>query len=84
MSHFSAKDNRRQFGDRHGRYLLLIISLLLLVREVFTTANINDTTKQNDERLWYPLVVLPEYLAVVCYAISGLVPTRAALKEAQR
>ncbi|KAJ7686937.1 hypothetical protein B0H17DRAFT_1070998 [Mycena rosella] len=72
------------FGDRHGRYLLCVISLLMLIREVFLTATMNDASKQNNERLWYPLVALPEFLAVICYAISGLVPTRAALKDAER
>ncbi|KAF7353407.1 hypothetical protein MSAN_01529700 [Mycena sanguinolenta] len=75
--------SRRSWGDQHGRYLLLIISILMLVREGFLTATINNSTKQNDERLWYPLVALPEFGAVICYAVSGLVPTRKALKEAQ-
>ncbi|KAF7353381.1 hypothetical protein MSAN_01526700 [Mycena sanguinolenta] len=74
---------RRSWSDRHGRYLLIIISVLMLVRESFLAATINNSTKQNDERLWYPLVALPEFGAVVCYAVSGLVPTRKALKEAQ-
>ncbi|KAJ6537711.1 hypothetical protein B0H19DRAFT_1003429 [Mycena capillaripes] len=74
-----SKSSTRPWGDRHGRYLLCFISLLMIVREVFLTATINNSTKQNNERLWYPLVALPEFLAVVCYAISGLVPTRAAL-----
>ncbi|KAJ7450835.1 hypothetical protein FB451DRAFT_1374592 [Mycena latifolia] len=78
-----SKSSTRPWGDRHGRYLLCIISLLMLVREVFLTATLNDSRKQNNERLWYPLVALPEFLAVVCYAVSGLVPTRAALKEAK-
>jgi hypothetical protein len=52
----------------------------MLVREFFLTATINDAAKQNNERLWYPLVALPEFLAVICYSVSGLVPTRAALK----
>ncbi|KAJ7676676.1 hypothetical protein DFH06DRAFT_976491 [Mycena polygramma] len=69
------------WGHRHGRYLLCLISVFMLVREIFLTATMNNAAKQNDERLWYPLVALPEFLAVVCYAVSGLVPTRAALKE---
>ncbi|KAJ7246776.1 hypothetical protein B0H12DRAFT_1053639 [Mycena haematopus] len=72
----------RRWGDRHGRYLLLLISLLMLIRECFLTATMNNTTKQNNERLWYPLVALPEFLAVLCYSVSGLVPTRKALGEA--
>ncbi|KAJ7835981.1 hypothetical protein B0H13DRAFT_2107669 [Mycena leptocephala] len=66
-----SKSSVRPFGDRNGRYLLCLISLLMLVRE------------QNQESLWYPLVALPELLAVGCYSVSGLVPTRAALKAAK-
>ncbi|KAJ7092854.1 hypothetical protein B0H15DRAFT_947676 [Mycena belliarum] len=78
-----SKSSVRSWGDRNGRYLLCVVSLLMLVREVFVTATINDASKQNDERLWYPLVVLPEFLAVLCYSVTGLVPTRAALKKAE-
>ncbi|KAJ7187343.1 hypothetical protein C8R46DRAFT_981646 [Mycena filopes] len=74
--HHSKRGAAHYFGDRNGRYLLCIISLLMLVREVFLTATLNDATKQNNERLWYPLVALPEFLAVLCYAVSGLVPSR--------
>ncbi|KAJ7507004.1 hypothetical protein B0H11DRAFT_2185533 [Mycena galericulata] len=76
-----SKDSTRPWGDRHGKYLLFVISLMMLIREIFLTATIDNLNKQNDERLWYPLVALPEFLAVVCYSVSGLVPTRAALKE---
>ncbi|KAJ7178204.1 hypothetical protein C8R46DRAFT_1188255 [Mycena filopes] len=79
-----AKSSAHYFGDRNGRYLLCIISLLMLVREVFLTATLNNATKQNNERLWYPLVALPEFLAVLCYAFSGLVPSRVDLKAAAR
>ncbi|KAJ7649040.1 hypothetical protein DFH06DRAFT_1421418 [Mycena polygramma] len=77
----SGSSSAHPWGHRHGRYLLCLISVFMLVREIFLTATMNNSTKQNDERLWYPLVALPEFLAVVCYAVSGLVPTRAALKE---
>ncbi|KAJ7858460.1 hypothetical protein B0H13DRAFT_2076058, partial [Mycena leptocephala] len=77
-----AKSSVRPFGDRNGRYLLCLISLLMLVREVFLIATLNSA-KQNQESLWYPLVALPELLAVGCYSVSGLVPTRAALKAAK-
>ncbi|KAJ7111376.1 hypothetical protein C8R44DRAFT_883181 [Mycena epipterygia] len=69
------------FGDRHGKYILGLISLFLLVREVFLLATINDSTRQNEEVLWYPFVALPEVLAVFCYSISGLVPARSELKK---
>ncbi|KAJ7766352.1 hypothetical protein DFH07DRAFT_1058713 [Mycena maculata] len=76
-----SKSSARPWGDRNGKYLLAIISIMMLVREVFLTATMNNSNKQNDERLWYPLVALPEFLAMICYSVSGLVPTRAALKE---
>ncbi|KAJ7125227.1 hypothetical protein C8R44DRAFT_619682 [Mycena epipterygia] len=75
------RNDSRPFGDRHGGYLLCLISLLLLVREAFLTATIANSKKQNDERLWFPLVALPEFLAVVCYSVSGLVPPRSALRK---
>ncbi|KAJ7894099.1 hypothetical protein B0H13DRAFT_2036800, partial [Mycena leptocephala] len=77
-----AKSSVRPFGDRNGRYLLCLISLLMLVREVFLMATLNSA-RQNQESLWYPLVALPELLAVGCYSVSGPVPTRAALKAAK-
>jgi hypothetical protein len=81
-SHIScAGGDSRPFGDRNGNYLLCLISLLLLIREVFLTATIANPAKQNDERLWFPLVALPELLAVVCYSVSGLVPPRSTLNK---
>ncbi|KAJ6589979.1 hypothetical protein DFH09DRAFT_1245224 [Mycena vulgaris] len=75
------RNDSRPFGDRHGGYLLCLISLLLLIREAFLTSTLANSAKQNDERLWFPLVALPEFLAVVCYAVSGLVPPRSAVKN---
>ncbi|KAJ7496801.1 hypothetical protein FB451DRAFT_1208845 [Mycena latifolia] len=75
------RNDSRPFGDRHGSYLLCLISLLLLIREAFLTATLANSAKQNDERLWFPLVALPEFLAVVCYSISGLVPPRSQLNK---
>ncbi|KAJ7118402.1 hypothetical protein C8R43DRAFT_934149, partial [Mycena crocata] len=72
---------RLPFGDRHGNYILCLISAFLLVREVFLVATIGDTSRSNEETLWYPFVALPEVFAVVCYSISGLVPSRSELKK---
>nr|GAT52139.1 predicted protein [Mycena chlorophos] len=69
------------FGDQHGMMILALISVLLLVREIFLVVTISDTEAENNEKYWYPLVAVPEVLAVCCYAISGLVPPR---KELQR
>ncbi|KAJ7772016.1 hypothetical protein DFH07DRAFT_879063 [Mycena maculata] len=77
------RNDSRPFGDRYGSYLICVISLLLLIREVFLTATtLGNTAKQADERLWFPLVALPEILAVMCYSISGLVPSKSALTNA--
>ncbi|KAJ7243577.1 hypothetical protein B0H12DRAFT_1310977 [Mycena haematopus] len=71
----------RYLGDRHGKFILGLISLFLIVREVFLAVTINNSARQNEEILWYPFVALPEVLAVMCYSISGLVPARAELKK---
>ncbi|KAJ7291538.1 hypothetical protein C8J57DRAFT_1458358 [Mycena rebaudengoi] len=70
----------RRLGDRYGSYLLFLISTFLLVREIFLAATMNSPDTQNAEYLWYPLVALPELLAVICYGFPGLVPTRSAIK----
>ncbi|KAF7366919.1 hypothetical protein MSAN_00950600 [Mycena sanguinolenta] len=80
----SLKSSERKFGDRNGPYLLSLISILMLVREVFFIATLNNSARQNEEQLWYPLVAVPEFMAVLCYSVSGLVPTRAALKAARQ
>ncbi|KAH0584681.1 hypothetical protein J132_03204 [Termitomyces sp. J132] len=61
------------FG-RFQPYILLLISLLLLVREGFAMVTVNDFQKANNERLWYPLIAMPEILAVALFSIPGLVP----------
>ncbi|KAF7319664.1 hypothetical protein HMN09_00307200 [Mycena chlorophos] len=75
---------KRRFGDQHGTYIIALISILILIREIFLTATVGNGARQNEERLWYPLVALPEVLAVLCYSISGLVPPRAELKRRER
>ncbi|KAJ7672382.1 hypothetical protein DFH06DRAFT_979669, partial [Mycena polygramma] len=71
----------RRFGDLNGKYILAIISVLLIVREVFMAITVNNAARQDEELLWYPFVALPEVLAVLCYSIAGLVPPRAELKK---
>ena len=70
-------------GTKYGAYILCVIALLLLVREVFATATIGNLRKQNNEHLWYPLYALPEILAVAFYATPGLVPPRSELPQYQ-
>jgi len=75
------KAGEGKWGDRHASHALCLISLLLLVREVFLTATISNATKQNNEHFWYPLLAVPEILAVILYAIPGLVPSHSKLPK---
>lgn len=67
------------FGARLGIYILSLIALLLLMRETFFVVTVNNTAKQTDEKLWYPLAVVPELMAVILFATPGLVPARSEL-----
>ena len=60
-------------------FILLLIAVLLLMREAFLVATFDNLTKQLNEAFWYPLVALPELLAVILYSTPGLVPTKAEL-----
>ncbi|KAF7332734.1 hypothetical protein MKEN_00156900 [Mycena kentingensis (nom. inval.)] len=67
-----------------GRVLLIIISKLLIVRQLFLLATIDHTSKANQESLWYPLVAVPELLVALMFALPGLVPVRKELKAVER
>ncbi|KAJ3848616.1 hypothetical protein EV368DRAFT_86417 [Lentinula lateritia] len=64
------------FGGRHASWIFGGISILLLIREIFTTATINTFTRANNEHYWYPLVSVPEILCVILYMIPGVVPPK--------
>ena len=74
------------FGAKHGIFILLLISLFLLIREVFTTVTMTPSrhATQLDEHFWYPLVVLPEILAVILFLTPGLVPSREEFSEREQ
>ncbi|KAF8193705.1 hypothetical protein BJ912DRAFT_1021525 [Pholiota molesta] len=76
-----AKRDNESFGSRHSMAILSLGALLLLVREVFYTATITNTAKQNQEHFWYPLVAVPEILVVILSAIPGLVPRREEIQQ---
>lgn len=76
-----SKYDHEKWGSRHASHILCLISVLLLIREIFLTATISNSTKQNNEHFWYPLVAVPEILAVMLYAIPGLVPGRSELPK---
>ncbi|KAF9065978.1 hypothetical protein BDP27DRAFT_1228167, partial [Rhodocollybia butyracea] len=63
-------------GSRHGSLIFIVIAILLLMREVFTAATIGSTAEANNEHLWYPLVVLPEFVCMILYGIPGVIPGR--------
>jgi uncharacterized membrane protein len=69
------------FGEKHGAFIVCAISLLLLVREAFMVATITDEKRETEEHFWYPLVALPEILAVLLYCAPGLVPSRSQLPK---
>ncbi len=54
------KRTDERFGSRHAMSILLLASVLLLVREIFSIATVNNPTKQNAEHFWYPFIALPE------------------------
>ncbi|KAG6884676.1 hypothetical protein C0993_009019 [Termitomyces sp. T159_Od127] len=74
----SASHSRSQtgFGARYGTQILMGISILLFIRELYDTATAQDRSRANNEHLWYPLLALPEILAVLLFAIPGLIPVR--------
>ncbi|KAK0473914.1 hypothetical protein IW261DRAFT_662379 [Armillaria novae-zelandiae] len=69
------------FGERHGAFIVCAISLLLLVREIFMVATISNEEREINEHFWYPLVAVPEILAVLLYCAPGLVPPRSQLPK---
>ncbi|KAF5386897.1 hypothetical protein D9615_002115 [Tricholomella constricta] len=77
------KHAKGSFGAKFGIYVLLVIALLLVVREVFAVATTNDLATANKEHFWYPFVALPEILAVMLYSIPDLVPMRSELPKSR-
>jgi len=65
-----------KFGARSGSSILAVISILLLVREIFITATINNSKVVNNEHFWYPLVAVPEFVSVTLYLIPGILPPK--------
>lgn len=61
-------------GLRYIAPLLAAHMMCLMTRECFQTATSNYSSDQIKEALWYPLVAVPELLAVSILAIPGIVP----------
>jgi len=68
-------------GAVHGTKVLGLICVLLLVREIFLVATIQNPAKQQNEHYWYPLSATTELLAVCLFLTPGLVPPRAELPK---
>ena len=66
---------------KFGNYILLVISLLLVIREAFATATVNDSAKQDSEPFWYPFLAVTEFLVVVLFSTPGLVPRQDEVPE---
>ena len=65
-----------QFGAKSGSTILALVSVLLLIREIFVVATINNAKTANNEHFWYPLVAVPELVSVALYLIPGVIPPK--------
>ncbi|KAH8822847.1 hypothetical protein DL96DRAFT_320129 [Flagelloscypha sp. PMI_526] len=52
--------------------LFVIISALILVREAYMTATMDNTSARTNEAYWYPLSEVPAILCIFLYAVVGL------------
>ncbi|KAH9915888.1 uncharacterized protein B0H18DRAFT_1124569 [Fomitopsis serialis] len=75
---------RASLGETYGIFILLVISALLLAREAFYAATTHNTAQQSNEHLWYPLSALTELVAVVLFAVPGLIPAHDELPQEER
>jgi len=48
-------------GIRYGNYILLIISFLLIIREIFTIATVTNSAKQSNEHSGIPSLLFPKF-----------------------
>jgi hypothetical protein len=72
-------NDKGSIGRENGTPILFIVIVLLLIREIFYVSTVDNLKQQTNEKLFYPLVALPEFLAVVLLTAPGLVPSRAEL-----
>jgi len=66
-------------GQRNGISILAFVALLLVIKEAFFTATLNNLSAQYNELLFYPLSAAPELIAVAMFVIPGLVPLNSEL-----
>jgi len=67
---------RTSFGSTYGMYILCLIVIFLLIREIYLTITTFQNISHQNEAAWYPLSALPELLAVLLFAVPGLVPDK--------
>ncbi|KZT03950.1 uncharacterized protein LAESUDRAFT_728655 [Laetiporus sulphureus 93-53] len=70
-----------KLGATYGIFFLLAIAAMLFTREAFYAATEHHTSEQINEKLWYPLSALTELIAVMLFAVPGLVPSRKELPK---
>ena len=75
------KQGQDSIGVKYGNYILLVISLLLVIRESFATATVNNAAKQDNEHFWYPFLAVTEFLVVILFSTPGLVPRQDEVPE---
>jgi hypothetical protein len=63
-------------GAKHGAKIFALISVFLLVREIFSVATLGNPKVSENEHFFYPLLVLPELLVVLLFMTPGLVPSK--------
>ena len=68
-------------GRRHGALFLLAIIALFLVKEIYLVATLGQIS--TNETVFYCLAVLPEFIAVLLFAVPGLVPGKEEVDRAQ-
>ncbi|EPS96607.1 hypothetical protein FOMPIDRAFT_88570 [Fomitopsis schrenkii] len=89
MSSYSPSQTSSTSGPARasGTYeilVLLTIAALLLAREAFYAATAHNLRQQTNEHLFYPLSALTELIAVVLFAVPGLVPAQNELPQEER
>ena len=71
------KRSNESRGEKYGHYVLGVVAILLLTREVFVTATTMGNAEQlYNEDLWFSFVAIPELIAVILFATPDLVPAR--------
>lgn len=72
-------EEKGSFGRENGTPILFTVIILLLIREIFYVSTVDNLSQQTNEKLFYSLSALPEFLAVILLAAPGLVPSKAEL-----